>query len=188
MSQNSDSPTKSSNSSLSSSERFGLDPNDTSRILVYTYRRGVRPSSQKDLCKNLDSGMTSSRTVLGDSRPEEPMLQTGTPQNTDNTTTSDPKLPFLRCSRLPIPRGRSRVDVRQEDLYSEDERQRWASLPNAQNNLASVVLKRGWYFARLLKGTYKDMYILSEETTPESSPENSQVGSIPNSRNQTFES
>jgi hypothetical protein len=54
MSQNS-SPTG-TNSSISSSVRFDLDPHDTSKILVYTYRVGVKTSSQQQLCKSLDKG------------------------------------------------------------------------------------------------------------------------------------
>jgi hypothetical protein len=47
------------NSSLKSADRFGLDANDTGKILVYEYRRGpVKTSSQKALCSKLDEGST----------------------------------------------------------------------------------------------------------------------------------
>jgi hypothetical protein len=51
----SQSPT-STNSSLSSSRRFGLDERDTRKILVYNHPHGLMTSSQSDLCKLLDNG------------------------------------------------------------------------------------------------------------------------------------
>jgi hypothetical protein len=119
------SPTNSINSSLSSGERFGLDPTDSSKILVYTYRDSVKPLSQDDLCKMLDNNRN------------------------------------LRCSKLAIPRGNSRIDIRQEDLYPEDQREKYASLPNAKNNLTSIML--GWrLYLPVLWGKYENMYIVSQ--------------------------
>jgi hypothetical protein len=53
----SSSPT-STNSSLSSSQRFSLDEHDTKKILVYNHPYGLVTSSQQDLCKILDNGMS----------------------------------------------------------------------------------------------------------------------------------
>jgi len=41
---------------MSSAVRYNLDPHDTSKILVYTYRVGVKTSSQQELCRTLDKG------------------------------------------------------------------------------------------------------------------------------------
>ena len=47
------------NSSLSSADRFGLDANDTRKILVYEYRGGpVKTTSQQELCRTLDKGIS----------------------------------------------------------------------------------------------------------------------------------
>lgn len=72
----SDSPS-STNSSMSSSARFNLDPHDTSKILVYTYRVGVKTSSQQELCRTLDKGMCfTTRCGLSKSPPSHFTLRT----------------------------------------------------------------------------------------------------------------
>jgi len=58
-------------------------------------------------------------------------------------------------------------------------------LPNAKNNLASIILPRIAYYARLLTGKYKNLYIVSP-SSPNTSPESSQYGSTGNSRQHTF--
>jgi len=97
--------------------------------------------------------------------------------------------PNLRCSKLAIPRGKSRVQIHQEDLYpaSCKERDEYVELPNAKNNLASVILPRLAYYGRLLMGRYKNLYIVSP-SSPNSSPESSQYSSTGSSRKHTFHS
>jgi len=46
-----------SSTSSASGERYRLDHEDTSPILLYTYRGKLETSSQKDLCALLDKGM-----------------------------------------------------------------------------------------------------------------------------------
>lgn len=48
-----------SSTSSASGERYRLDHEDTSPILLYTYRGKLETSSQKDLCAMLDKGMES---------------------------------------------------------------------------------------------------------------------------------
>ncbi|KAF2403223.1 hypothetical protein EJ06DRAFT_323113 [Trichodelitschia bisporula] len=126
----------STNSSLLT-ERFGLDPNDTSSILVYKYREGLLTTSQHDLVQTLG------------------------------------KEPRFACSKIPIPRGYSRITVQQGDLYPEKERDKYAEYPSYKMSLACITLPRLVYWKRLVFNQYKDLYIVSPESSPESSPQNS---------------
>jgi len=165
------------NSSLSSADRFGLDANDTGKILVYEYRGGpVKTTSQRALCRTLDKG-NCFHQLCG--------LHVATHKRLINFT--DPR---LRCSKLAIPRGKSRLQIHQEDLYPEQlrEREEYVELPNAKNNLASILIPRLVYWGRLLGGKYKNLYIVSPSSpsnSPNNSPENSQFS---NSRSHTFHS
>ncbi|KAF1983567.1 hypothetical protein K402DRAFT_448145 [Aulographum hederae CBS 113979] len=82
----------------------------------------------------------------------------------------------LRCSRKPIPRGNSRIEVKQEDLYNEPERSIYnqQGYPNMKNSLASIGLPSPVYWKRLLFNQFQDLYIVSPESSPNSSPESSQ--------------
>jgi len=84
------------------------------------------------------------------------------------------KNPALRCSRKPIPRGNSRIEVRAEDLYNEPERTAYQQYPNIKNSLASIGLPSVVYWKRLLLNQFKDLYIVSPESSPDASPEASQ--------------
>jgi len=84
------------------------------------------------------------------------------------------KDPHLRCSRMSLPRGKSRIDVRTEDLYNEPERTSYAKYPNMKNCLASVGIPSGVFWKRLLLGQYKELFIVSPESSPDNSPEQSQ--------------
>ena len=64
--------------------------------------------------------------------------------------------------------------MRTEDLYNEPERSHYSKYPNMKNCLASIGLPRGVYWKRMLLGGYKELFILSPESSPENSPENSQ--------------
>ncbi|KAF2234796.1 hypothetical protein EV356DRAFT_576485 [Viridothelium virens] len=91
------------------------------------------------------------------------------------------KDPHLRCSRKPLPRMCSRVDIRTEDLYNEPEKTAYQHYPNCKASLASVGLPMGVSMRRMLFGDFSDLYIVS----PESSPTNSQASSLQNSRENT---
>ncbi|KAF2759918.1 hypothetical protein EJ05DRAFT_314766 [Pseudovirgaria hyperparasitica] len=131
--------------SSSSSEKYNLDPNDKSGILVYKYRAGLPEpeiTTQAKLCEELD------------------------------------KAPQCRVSRKSIPRGDSRVDIRMEDLWTEEERALYCDKPTAKNSVASVGLPRIAYYKRLLLNSYPELYIVSPASSPNSSantsPESSQ--------------
>jgi len=131
------SPTSTS-SSLSSSERFGLNEKDRGKILVYNRKDGKSDfSSEQDLCKLL---------------------------NNDRS---------LRCSKLHIPWGNSTIEVHHGDLFPEDQRTRFAHMPNMKLSLSAIQLPRSVYWKRLL-GQFRDLYIVSPEGSPTTSPDNSQ--------------
>ncbi|OCK84478.1 hypothetical protein K432DRAFT_389463 [Lepidopterella palustris CBS 459.81] len=141
--------TKSSNSSASS-ERFGLDQEDKSGILVYRYRSGssgLEVSSQHDLCKSLDT---------------------------------DPDLPHLRVAKKKIPRGDSRVEVKTEDLFPEEDRKKYSKYPTLKASLANVGLPSSAYWKRLFFNSFPELYIVSRSISPSplsstnNSPESSQ--------------
>lgn len=81
--------------------------------------------------------------------------------------------PRYRCSKISIPRHNSRVDVRHGDLYPEKERCKVIDKPNYKSNVASIGLPFGVRMKRLLFDQYKDLYIVSPDSSPENSPENS---------------
>jgi hypothetical protein len=73
-----------------------------------------------------------------------------------------------------LPRGKSRIDVRTEDLYNEPERSTYSKYPNMKSCLASIGIPSRVYWKRLLLNQYKELFIVSPESSPENSPENSQ--------------
>lgn len=148
------------NSSTSSSQRFGLDEDDKSSILVYRYRSGssgLEISSQHDLCKCLDA---------------------------------DPNLPNIRVAKKKIPRGNSRVEVRTEDLFPEEDRKKYSKYPTLKSSLANVGLPSGAYWKRLMFNSFPELYIVSRSITssPESSTNNSPESSQHVSPSSTFPS
>lgn len=153
-----------STSSTRSAEKFGLDDKDTSSILVYKYRSGLDLSSQEHLCKALDKG-TSPASITDNCRV----------CRRSSLALPDPS---LRVTRKKIPRGDSRVEVKREDLWNDEEKSEYCELPNSKSGLASVCLPRSVWFKRMLFNQFQDLYIVSPETTPNSSlngsPESSQ--------------
>jgi len=136
--------TNSSKSSISS-QKFGLNEDDKSPILVYRYRSGSKSlevSSQQDLCKTLDA---------------------------------DPNLESIRVARKKIPRGNSRIEVCGEDLFPEKDRKRFSDRPTVKSCLANVGLPSSAYWKNLLFNSFPELYIISKSpsTTPNSSAENS---------------
>lgn len=197
MSQNS-SPTN-TNSSIGSVPS-DLDPDSTSKVLVYTYRVGVSTSSQQELYKTVVNSKfyvewqsrKSQRGCFATAQSAQNSRPVLTLRGRTSSDSSGKQLtystdPNLRCSKLAIPRGKSRLQIHQEDLYPESckEREEYVELPNAKNNLASIILPRLAYYGRLLMGRYKNLYIVSP-SSPNSSPESSQYSSTGNSRQQTF--
>lgn len=84
-----------------------------------------------------------------------------------------------RCSRKRIPRGTSRIDVLQGDLFNEPERTQYAKYPNQTCNLASIGLPSMVYWRRLLFGEFEDLYILSPENSAKTSPNESNSSDQP---------
>lgn len=156
------SPT-STNSSLSSSQRFGLDDRDTRKILVYNHPYGLSTSSEQDLCKQLDSGEFPALNIC------------------DWTLTKSPLDQNLRVSKVRIPWGNSHVDIRQRDLIPADQLSEIDDKPTLNLSLASINLGRLRHLKRLI-GLQRDLYVVSPQSSPNSSPENSQQVS----RNSTF--
>ncbi|KAB8345981.1 hypothetical protein FH972_023033 [Carpinus fangiana] len=80
---------------------------------------------------------------------------------------SGPNAPHWRCAKKPIPRGTSRVEVQTRDLFSDREKTLYKDYPNQGNALASCAIPRNVFWRRLLLGEFKDMYILSPDSSPD---------------------
>jgi hypothetical protein len=86
-----------------------------------------------------------------------------------------------RCARVPIPAGASRVEIKTRDLFSGPEQQLYKDLPNQSNALASCPIPRRVFWRRLFLGDFKDMYVLSPDSSRETSKANSSDGSAAHS-------
>jgi len=80
----------------------------------------------------------------------------------------------LRVSKKPIPWGNSTMEVQQGDLFPERDRPSFEAWPNMRASLSAVRLPRAVAWKRLLLGRFRDMYIVSPDASPQSSPEASQ--------------
>ncbi|KAF2455265.1 hypothetical protein BDY21DRAFT_274042, partial [Lineolata rhizophorae] len=89
--------------------------------------------------------------------------------------------PPLVLSKKKIPRGNSWVEVRQGDLYTDEEREEYSKYPTFMNSLSSISLPRAVYWQRLLLDKFQYLYIVSPRRSPENSPESSQNVSPANS-------
>lgn len=93
---------------------------------------------------------------------------------------TDPDLPFMRVTRKPIPRGASRIDIHQEDLYQPEEREQYADKISLKSSVANVGLPTIAKWKHMVMGSYDDLYIVFQTHTPtpdsskNSSPESSQ--------------
>ena len=89
--------------------------------------------------------------------------------------TTDPNLPFMRVTKKPIPRGASRIDIHQEDLYLPEERDLYADKISPK-------------WKHMVMGSYDDLYIVfqTHTPTPESSKNNSPESSQHVSPQSTF--
>ncbi|KAF2670778.1 hypothetical protein BT63DRAFT_423073 [Microthyrium microscopicum] len=81
--------------------------------------------------------------------------------------------PNLRVSRVPIPWGNSSVSIRQRDLIPADERASISDKPSMNLSLASINLGRLGHLKRMV-GLQRELYVVSPESSPNSSPDNSQ--------------
>ncbi|KAF2084112.1 hypothetical protein K490DRAFT_16993, partial [Saccharata proteae CBS 121410] len=111
-------------------------------------------------------------------------LDVSSQEELSKTVDKDPR---LRVSRKRIPRGDSRVEVKTEDLYNEPERSEYQKYPNFRNSLANIGLPSSVYWKRLLFNQFQDLYIVSPESSPASSLNNSMESSQRLSPSSTFE-
>jgi hypothetical protein len=131
--------------SSKASSLFDLDENSNKSILVYKYRSGA---------KGLES--TTERALCTE-------------------LDKHPNLPFMRVTKKPIPRGASRMDIHQEDLYLPEERDLYADKISPKSSVANVGLPTMAKWKHMVMGSYDDLYIVfqTHTPTPESSKNNS---------------
>ncbi|KAH6643969.1 hypothetical protein C7974DRAFT_371141 [Boeremia exigua] len=144
------------------SSLFDLDEHSTKSILVYKYRSGA---------KGLESTTEGALCAELDKHPD---------------------LPFMRVTRKPIPRGASRMDIHQEDLYLPDEREQYADKIAPKSSVANVGLPTVAKWKHMVMGSYDQLYIVFQTHTPtpesskNNSPESSQhvspAGTFPSER------
>lgn len=96
----------------------------------------------------------------------------------------------MRVTKKPIPRGASRMDIHQEDLYLPEEREMWADKISAKSSVANVGLPTMAKWKHMVMGSYDDLYIVfqTHTPTPESSKNNSPESSQHVSPASTFPS
>lgn len=157
----------SSTSSSSSAERYRLDEFDTKPILLYKYRGGLQTSSQKDLCAWLDKGKPPHHLPLPHP-PSQPPTSLTIPRPPSIT---DEK---LRCTKKPLPRGTSYLDIKRHDLYLPSEKTLYSGFPNYDSSLAAIKVPSLPYWSRIFWGNYDELYIVSPES---GSPASSVAGS-----------
>ena len=75
----------------------------------------------------------------------------------------------LRCTKIPVPRGASYLYVKRHDLYMPDEKEQYSKYPNYDNCLASIKVPSLAYWSRMFLGNYDELYIVSPESSPNSS-------------------
>lgn len=92
--------------------------------------------------------------------------------------TTDPRLPFMRVTKKPVPRGASRMDIYQEDLYMPEELSKYADKISPKTSVANVGLPSMAKWKHMVLGSYEDLYVVSQAHTP--SPASSKNNS-PNS-------
>ena len=136
-------------SASSSAERYRLDEQDSRLILLYNYRGTLQTSTPKDVCARLDKGKPHCHRV------------------TDWTLTSADE--NLRCTKKLIPRGTSHVEIKRHDLYLPDEKELYSEYPNYDSSLASIKVPTLAYWSRMFFGSYDELYIVSPESSPNSS-------------------
>lgn len=131
--------------SSKASSLFDLDENSNKSILVYKYRSGA---------KGLECTTEGALCAELDKHP---------------------RLPFMRVTKKPIPRGASRMDIHLEDLFLPVERDQYAEKISSKSSVANVGLPTVAKWKHMVLGSYDDLYIVSHThtPTPESSKNNS---------------
>jgi hypothetical protein len=66
------------------------------------------------------------------------------------------------------------MEVQQGDLFPERERRSYERWPNMRASLAAVSLPPPVRWKRMLLGRFRELYIVSPDASPQSSPEASQ--------------
>lgn len=62
--------------------------------------------------------------------------------------------------------------MKRHDLYLPDEKDKYANFPNYDSSLASIKMPSLAYWSRMFWGNYDELYIVSPESSPESSVAN----------------
>ncbi|KAI7171614.1 hypothetical protein KC343_g12330 [Hortaea werneckii] len=75
----------------------------------------------------------------------------------------------LRCTKKPLPRGTSYLDIKRHDLYLPDEKEIYSHYPNYDSSLAAIKVPSLPYWSRIFLGNYAELYIVSPESSPASS-------------------
>jgi hypothetical protein len=75
----------------------------------------------------------------------------------------------LRVTKKQIPRFTSYIGVQRHDLYLDEEKELYSSHPNFDSSLASIKVPSAAYWNRLFTGRYDQLYIVSPESSPNSS-------------------
>ncbi|KAI7233942.1 hypothetical protein KC330_g5075 [Hortaea werneckii] len=75
----------------------------------------------------------------------------------------------LRCTKKPLPRGTSYIDIKRHDLYLPSEKDIYSGYPNYDSSLAAIKVPSLPYWSRIFWGNYAELYIVSPESSPASS-------------------
>ncbi|KAI7468001.1 hypothetical protein KC351_g13807 [Hortaea werneckii] len=75
----------------------------------------------------------------------------------------------LRCTKKPLPRGTSYLDIKRHDLYLPDEKDIYSGYPNYDSSLAAIKVPSLAYWSRIFLGNYDALYIVSPESSPAAS-------------------
>ncbi|KAI7507700.1 hypothetical protein KC347_g6681 [Hortaea werneckii] len=75
----------------------------------------------------------------------------------------------LRCTKKPLPRGTSYLDIKRHDLYLPDEKDMYSGYPNYDSSLAAIKVPSLAYWSRIFLGNYDELYIVSPENSPAAS-------------------
>ncbi|RMX93881.1 hypothetical protein D0867_14052 [Hortaea werneckii] len=72
----------------------------------------------------------------------------------------------LRCTKKPLPRGTSYIDIKRHDLYLPSEKDIYSGYPNYDSSLAAIKVPSLPYWSRIFWGNYDELYIVSPESSP----------------------
>ncbi|RMY27887.1 hypothetical protein D0865_15903 [Hortaea werneckii] len=75
----------------------------------------------------------------------------------------------LRCTKKPLPRGTSYIDIKRHDLYLPSEKDLYSGYPNYDSSLAAIKVPSLPYWSRMFWGNYDELYIVSPESSPAAS-------------------